>query len=150
MKSQTQKLAPDNSDAVLLILALISDFGFSDATRLFRAALPAAKRIAKLKARARRAGVPAIYINDNFGRWRSDFGEVMRLCSRSDERAATLLELIGPDKKDYCILKPKHSGRLAFDREGDQSDSFRNTRMSCAVASSCRWLFTVVSKSVKN
>jgi nicotinamidase-related amidase len=113
MKSETQKLAPDKSDTVLLILDLISDFGFSDAARLFRAALPAAKRIARLKARARRAGVPAIYVNDNYGRWRSDFGEVMRLCSRSDERAATLLELIGPDKTDYCILKPKHSGFFA-------------------------------------
>jgi len=113
MKSQTRKVAPDESDTVLLIVDLISDFGFSDATRLFSAALPAAKRIATLKARARRAGVPAIYINDNYGRWRSDFGEVMRLCSRSDKRAATLLELIGPDKNDYCILKPKHSGFFA-------------------------------------
>ena len=31
--------------------------------------------------------------------------------------------------------------------DSDHSDSRRNLRMSCAVASSCRWLSTVVSKS---
>ena len=51
--------------------------------------------------------------------------------------------------RDRTRTEPGTS-RPAFGREGDQSDSCRNTRMSCAVASSCRWLFTVVSKSVKN
>jgi hypothetical protein len=42
------------------------------------------------------------------------------------------------------------TSRPAFGRDGDQSDSCRKTRMSCAVASNCRWLCTVVSKRVMN
>ena len=35
------------------------------------------KRIAALKEAARQAGIPIIYINDNFGRWKSDFRHVI-------------------------------------------------------------------------
>jgi nicotinamidase-related amidase len=35
------------------------------------------KRIAALKEVARQAGIPIIYINDNFDRWKSDFRHVI-------------------------------------------------------------------------
>jgi nicotinamidase-related amidase len=57
----------------LVLIDVINDFDFPLAEALLRYALPAAKRIAALKERARRARIPAIYANDNFGQWRSDF-----------------------------------------------------------------------------
>jgi nicotinamidase-related amidase len=105
--------APDASDTVLLILDLISDFEFEDGARVFRAALPIAKRILRLKLRARAARIPTIYVNDNLGRWRSDFGELVRHCSRDEMRGAPIARLLAPDEDDYCILKPKHSGFFA-------------------------------------
>src|SRR3712207_7464126 len=53
-------------------------------TTLFRSllthALPMAPKLAALKRRAKAAGIPSIYVNDNFGRWQSDFQTVLRHC----------------------------------------------------------------------
>ena len=105
--------APDASDTVLLILDMISDFEFDDGPNVFRAALPLARRILRLKLRAKSARIPTIYVNDNIGRWRSDFGELVQHCSRDEMRGAPIVRLLAPDKDDYCILKPKHSGFFA-------------------------------------
>ena len=105
--------APDTSPTALLILDMISDFDFEGGAKLSRAALPVAKRIARLKDRAARAGIPAIYVNDNVGRWRSDFAAVFRHCARPGSRGAQIARQIAPGPNDYCILKPKHSGFFA-------------------------------------
>jgi nicotinamidase-related amidase len=70
-------LAPDESRVVLLLIDVINDLSFPEADELLRFALPMAERLRALKRRARRAGVPAIYVNDNFGRWRSDFAALI-------------------------------------------------------------------------
>lgn len=105
--------APDRSETALLILDLISDFDFEQSGQLLRSALPAARRIATLKHRATAAGVPTIYVNDNFGRWRSDFAGLVRHCSREESCGAPIVRLLAPRERDYCILKPKHSGFFA-------------------------------------
>lgn len=106
-------MAPDRSKTTLLIVDLISDFEFPGGSRLMRAALPVARRIARLKMRAKAAGVPVIYVNDNFGRWRSDFPAMVRQCSQEKSRGAAIVKLLSPDEDDYCVLKPKHSGFFA-------------------------------------
>jgi nicotinamidase-related amidase len=106
-------LAPDRADTALVILDLISDFAFDDGEAVARAALPVARRIAKLKARAKPAGIPVIYVNDALGRWRSDFPGLVRRCSAPDSRGATVVAAIAPELDDYCVLKPKHSGFFA-------------------------------------
>ena len=58
--------AERNLDALVLI-DVINDFDFPEAAALLRHALPAAKRIAALKGRAKRARIPTIYANDNTG-----------------------------------------------------------------------------------
>jgi len=65
--------APDKSDVALLLIDVINALDFPEGDQLAAHALPMARRIAALKQRARQAGVPAVYVNDNFGRWRSDF-----------------------------------------------------------------------------
>ncbi len=104
---------PDWSDTAVLILDMISDFEFEDGAKVFRAALPVARRIGQLAQRARSANVPVIYVNDNLGRWRSDFSAIVRRCSAEGSRGAPIVRILAPQTSDYCILKPKHSGFFA-------------------------------------
>jgi len=64
---------PDESPVVLILIDLINDFEFEDAEEIFRHTQAIAKPIAALKKRAKQAGVAVIYVNDNFGKWQSDF-----------------------------------------------------------------------------
>jgi nicotinamidase-related amidase len=103
--------APDKSPIALLLVDVINDFEFDQgAEALFRFALPAAKEIAVLKQRANHAGVPSIYVNDNFGKWRSDFRALVAHCIDDDTRGRPIAELLKPTAKDYFVLKPKQSG----------------------------------------
>lgn len=93
----------------VLLIDVINDLEFETGGDLLRHALPAAKRLAKLVARARKAHIPVIYANDNFGHWRSDFNAIIRHCLDEDVRGRPVAELLAPERDDYFILKPKHS-----------------------------------------
>lgn len=101
--------APDQCPAALLLVDVINPLDFPEADRLLRYAVPAAGRLAELKARARAAGVPVIYANDNFGRWRSDLTAVIERCREPGCKGRELVERLHPGEKDYFVLKPKHS-----------------------------------------
>jgi isochorismate hydrolase len=77
---------------------------------LVQYALPAAKKVAALKHRAKLAGIPAIYVNDNFGQWRSDFTKLVAHVINDQTRGRPIAELLRPEAEDYFVLKPKHSG----------------------------------------
>jgi len=100
--------APDKSATALLLIDVINDFDFPGGEQLLELALPAGKNIAALKQRANNAGIPAIYVNDNFGRWRSDFKKIVAHCRES--RGKQFVELLSPHEDDYFVLKPKNSG----------------------------------------
>jgi nicotinamidase-related amidase len=102
--------APDNSDVALLLIDVINDLEFDDGDRLLRYALPMARRIAELKSRAKKAEVPVVYVNDNFGRWRSDFNAQVQHCLEDGVRGKPIAQLLHPESDDYFVLKPKHSG----------------------------------------
>ena len=101
---------PDNSDVVLLLIDVINDFEFPEGELLFEHAIPMACAIAELKKRAREADIPVIYVNDNFGRWQSDFHKLVDHCLQDGVRGQSIAELLWPDDSDYFVLKPKHSG----------------------------------------
>jgi nicotinamidase-related amidase len=105
--------APDHANAALLIIDMINDMEFPDGETLLKPALAAAENIDRLRKRARDAGIPVIYANDNFGRWRSDFREVVRHCLEDGVRGEPLARLLQPEKDDYFVLKPKHSAFFA-------------------------------------
>ena len=102
--------APDTSPVALLLIDVINDLDFDGGEDLLNQALPAARRIAELKRRAKAAGVPAIYVNDNFGRWQSDFQSLIEHVLKDGGRGRGLAQLLRPEEDDYFILKPKHSG----------------------------------------
>src|SRR3954470_22324579 len=102
--------APDKSETALLLIDVINDLDFPEANQLLRFARPMARKLLRLKQRARKAGVPVIYVNDNFGRWQSDFRRQVKHCLRENSRGHEIVSLLQPDEDDYFVLKPKHSG----------------------------------------
>jgi nicotinamidase-related amidase len=103
-------IAPDRSHVALLIIDVINDFDFPEAEQLLRYALPMAQRLVVLKERAKKEGVPVIYVNDNFGRWQSDFKAQVEYCLRREGKGRQIVDLLRPARDDYFVLKPKHSG----------------------------------------
>src|SRR4029078_2989720 len=69
-----------------------------------------AERIAALKARARKCGIACIYVNDNFGKWKSDFQTQVQHCLNYNVAGRVVAERLKPEQEDYFVLKPKHSG----------------------------------------
>lgn len=101
--------AADATGAALLLVDVINDMDFPGSDALVRQAVPMAHRLAALKARAREAGIPAIYINDNFGRWRSDFRHLVDHCINDNVPGQEVARILQPSDDDYFVLKPKHS-----------------------------------------
>src|SRR5262245_7185402 len=100
----------DNAPVALLLIDVINDLEFPGSEELVRYAVPMAERLAALKRRAKQAGIPAVYVNDNFGIWRSDFRRLIEHCLSDDVRGKPLVQLLQPQEDDYFVLKPKHSG----------------------------------------
>jgi nicotinamidase-related amidase len=94
----------------VLLVDVINDFDFPEADELLAFAEKAGVRIEVLLARARQAGVPVIYVNDNFGRWRSDFHSTVQRCSELSRPGSALVRRLAPAAADYFVLKPRHSG----------------------------------------
>jgi nicotinamidase-related amidase len=92
---------------------MINEFAFDGAEKLFPAIGQTAQNIARLKQRVKAAELPVVYVNDNFGKWRSDFKTLVDRCLERDCRGKQLAEILQPEKDDYFVLKPKHSGFFA-------------------------------------
>ncbi|RNG34089.1 cysteine hydrolase [Streptomyces botrytidirepellens] len=91
----------------LIVIDMINTYDHADAELLLpsvRETLPAVRR---LVTRAREAGVEVIYVNDNFGRWRSHHDELLDTALRSPH--ADLVEPIRPDDDSLFVIKARHS-----------------------------------------
>jgi nicotinamidase-related amidase len=94
----------------LLLIDVINDLAFEGSETLVVQAEAMAARLATLKRRASAAGIPAIYINDNFGQWRSDFRKTVAHCTSRSSPGRRVSLRLRPTMRDYFVLKPKHSG----------------------------------------
>jgi nicotinamidase-related amidase len=101
---------PDTSPVALLLIDVINDMEFDTGEELLKHAMPVARRLADLKRSAKEAGIAVIYVNDNFGRWQSDFNKLLAHCLEDGVRGKPLAEILKPEEDDYFVLKPKHSG----------------------------------------
>jgi nicotinamidase-related amidase len=102
-------MVPDKSSVALLLIDVINDLEFEGADRLLRYIPAMAKRLAALKKRAKEAGIPVIYVNDNYGKWQSDFSKLIDRCLNENVNGRELVQILKPDQDDYFVLKPKHS-----------------------------------------
>jgi nicotinamidase-related amidase len=107
MSSTKGGKSKSKSGVALVLVDFINTLDFSDAAPMIPAAVKAARRTARLKAKARAQQIPVIYANDHFGDWRSEFSAVVRRCEGSP--GAELARLLRPEAEDHSILKPRHS-----------------------------------------
>lgn len=94
----------------LFLIDVINDLDFEGSAAIVEQAETMAGHLAALKRRAAAAGVPCIYINDNFGQWRSDFRQTVAHCVSRSSPGRRVSRRLRPGKDDYFVLKPKHSG----------------------------------------
>ncbi len=106
---QARRNVRQESRVALLLVDVINHFEFPDGKDVLRRALAIAPPLARLKQRARAAGIPTIYVNDNFGQWRSDARKLLQYCLRPEAPGLHFVEQLQPDDDDYFILKPMHS-----------------------------------------
>jgi nicotinamidase-related amidase len=97
------------ASVALLLIDVINDLNFDDADALLRQALPMARHLEHLKREASRLQIPTIYVNDNFGQWKSDFRQTVEHCCGPNSRGAEISRTLHPAESDYFVLKPKHS-----------------------------------------
>lgn len=102
------KIVRHRSPAVLLV-DVVNHLEFPDGDAILKNALQIAPGLARLKKRARASNIPAVYVNDNFGQWKSDAGKMLAYCLRVDCAGKPFVEVIQPDEQDYCVLKPMPS-----------------------------------------
>ena len=101
------------SQRVLLLVDFITSLDFPGSEKLAPHALAAAKATAALKQRLQEEGVPAIYANDNYGVWQSDFHSLVSTCLGLEGPAGEIAKLLYPQAEDITILKPRHSAFYA-------------------------------------
>ena len=113
-RSQTEnhggmRPATPSTDVALLLIDVINDLAFDGGEELLVQARPMAQAIAELKQRAYQANIPVIYVNDNFGHWRSDFQTIVEYCLRPDVPGRETTAMLRPGQDDYFVIKPRHS-----------------------------------------
>lgn len=112
-KKRKAGIVPDRCDTALLLVDLINPLDFPEAPQLLRYTAAMTRKLQRLKERAHKAGVATIYVNDNFGRWRSDFRAQVEYCLSPKSRGREIVKELQPQEEDYFVLKPKHSGFFA-------------------------------------
>lgn len=106
----TEALA--RSRSVLLLIDFINPMDFPGSEDLAPAAVEAAQATSALKRHLRKAGVPAIYANDNYGGWQSDFKSLFERCAGNRGASGEMARLLRPERGDLTVLKPRHSAFL--------------------------------------
>jgi len=109
--AHTNSFGVHRAPTVMLVIDMLSDFRFPDGDAVLRAAKRIAPKIVRLKQRAAALQIPCVYINDSFGKWRSDVTALLEHCTNS--KGAEVTTLLRPDIKDFVILKPRHSAFYA-------------------------------------
>ncbi|PFA61840.1 isochorismatase [Bacillus sp. AFS015802] len=93
--------------SALLIIDMINTFDFQGGEDLYENTLKIVGNIHELKKRAKEAGVPVIYVNDNYGLWQDNMNDIIEECKKG--KGEKVIEKLHPDTDDYFIIKPKHS-----------------------------------------
>ena len=142
--------AYDKAETALLLIDVINDLEFDGGEKLLTQALPMAVSLAALKRRAKTTGVPAIYVNDNFGRWRSDFAKLVRHCVEENVRGRPVATHLIPEQDDYFVLKPKHSAFFQTNLESLLSYLGATTLILTGIAGDICVLFSANDAHMRN
>jgi nicotinamidase-related amidase len=93
--------------SALVVIDMINTYDHEDADLLLPSVTRAVPAVVRLLERARGLRAPVIYVNDNFGQWRSHHGEILRTALSGDH--ADLVEPLRPDDDSLFVVKARHS-----------------------------------------
>ena len=92
------------SRSALIVVDMINTYGFPDAEKI----VPSARRaVPVIEEMIEHADGPVIYVNDNFGHWRSNRDELVEQALVSEHR--DLVEPIKPGDDALFVVKARHS-----------------------------------------
>lgn len=91
----------------LIVIDMINTYDHPDAEPLRASVRRALPGLAKLLDMARSEDVPVIYVNDNFGRWRSHHGELIEYAMNGPH--GDLVAPVRPDDTSLFVVKARHS-----------------------------------------
>ena len=91
----------------LIVIDMINTYDHADAELLLPSVTEVVPRVAALLERTRSREVPVIYVNDNFGEWRSHHGELLDTALSGPH--AALVEPLAPDDHSLFVVKARHS-----------------------------------------
>ncbi|MES4893115.1 isochorismatase family cysteine hydrolase [Streptomyces sp. NPDC096012] len=91
----------------LIVIDMINTYDHKDADLLIPSVREVVPVVTGLLRRARESEVPVIYVNDNFGEWRSHHGELLEHALAGPH--ADLVEPLQPDENSLFVVKARHS-----------------------------------------
>ncbi|MFK0237432.1 cysteine hydrolase family protein [Streptomyces vinaceus] len=94
-------------DTALIVIDMLNSYDHEDADALVRSVEKALPGIRTLLERARASSSPVVYVNDNFGEWRSHHGEILDAALAGRHRH--LVEPVAPDENSLFVVKARHS-----------------------------------------
>jgi nicotinamidase-related amidase len=86
---------------------MINDYEHPDADLLIPSVRKALPAIQTAIVAAHKGGAEVIYVNDNFGRWRSHHDELLDTVLQGPH--ADLVEPVAPDENSLFVIKARHS-----------------------------------------
>lgn len=96
----------------LLIIDMMNRFDFEGGDSLARGALAVVEGILELRRRYDDAGLPVIYINDNWMHWRGEFSDLVARCRKGSAASSEIATRLAPGPGHYHVLKPRQSAFL--------------------------------------
>ncbi|UTR05480.1 cysteine hydrolase [Alkalihalobacillus sp. LMS6] len=94
----------------LLIIDMINPLSFEHGADIYPQTREIAENIFALKNMMKQKGCPILYVNDNYGKWKSDFNQLVYDIKTSNELGSSIAARLEPSEDDYSIIKPKFSG----------------------------------------
>ncbi|WP_329454191.1 cysteine hydrolase family protein [Streptomyces sp. NBC_01497] len=91
----------------VIVIDMINTYEHADADLLLPSAQETVPAVTRLIDRARTQDIPVIYVNDNFGEWRSHHGEILEEALSGGH--ADLVEPLAPDERSLFVVKARHS-----------------------------------------
>jgi nicotinamidase-related amidase len=95
------------AQSALIVIDMINTYDHEDADLLIPSVKASLPGVTRLLDHARRLDVPVIYVNDNFGQWRSHHGEILETALKGPH--ADLVRSVAPDDASLFVVKARHS-----------------------------------------
>jgi len=93
--------------SALIVIDMINPYDFPDAEKLIPSVREAVPVVQEAIDRARRDEALTVYVNDNYGRWRSSSDDLVERALESPH--ADLVEPIAPHDDALFVIKTRHS-----------------------------------------